>query len=373
MILERIRLISILDTLKIAVGNKVMGVSYYVKFMVDAEGGSVFLASTDFQTFLIVDYGDVAMNVLSDVPPEFLIKFKELYDLVKASTTQDVAISRKNPDKDDHIRVTTNGDFDFPTYTKPEQFPSADFDHKVAGSWESDVLKGIWDKVIVAASKDVTKRSYQGVNFDGNWAASDVRRFAIVKSESSYDGDPMLIPPQLGDVIARCKGDVTIGINGGGNMLIISSPENGIMGGMRLFDVPFVSYEKLFQDRSDVIKIILPKSDFLGTLRRLSCFSEQIYRIGTFTINRTDDGAEIRCTLNQEAGQADETIEAIDFEFQDGVMTGKIAEFQYQIDNLADGIGATKSDEDVSLCFQQDGKLWIDEDDFHYLLSRINA
>ena len=91
--LDRIRLARILDTLKLACGNKVMDVSYYVKFVVDKDNHAVYLNTTDFHTFLVIDFGDVALTTLDDVPEVFLIKFKQLHDLVKYSTTEDVAMS----------------------------------------------------------------------------------------------------------------------------------------------------------------------------------------------------------------------------------------------------------------------------------------
>ena len=372
--LDRIRLAKILDTLKLTQGNKVMEVSFYVKFVVDVENHAVYLGTTDFHSFLVIDFGDVALTNLDDVPGEFLIKFKQLHDLVKASTTEDVGFTHVTGN--DWIRVVTNGSFEFPVYKEISQFPTADFKHEPAGEWDVPELSDIWEKVSTVVSKDVTKLSYQGVNYDGNWCASDNRRFAMVMGgeDHKYEGDSMLIPTVFGDILSRCSGTVSMGKNNMGNMLVINNPESGLVGAMRLLDAKFVQYERVLEMRSPHIKMVMPKQFLLGTLRRLQCFTDKIFKVGIFTITRSAEGATLRCQIEHDANTGDETLDAMDFEF-DGELpeVGEVAQFQYQIDNLATGINAVDSQEEVSISFQQDGKLWIDEGGFHYLLSRISS
>ncbi len=376
MILDRIRLLTILDTLKIASGTKVMEVSYYVKFTIDKAGSAVYLSTTDFQTFMVISYGDIDMIVLDDVPEIFLIKFQQLLSLLKSSTTPDVELCSDN--KDGHIKITTNGSFSFPLFKEASQFPSANFENTVAGIWNAGQLKDIWDKISIAISKDVTKLSYQGVHFDGNWATSDNRRFALVRGDAAhtYDGKSVLIPSAIGAVFARCSGDVKIGVNMDGNMLVVANDDTGMLAAIRLIESQFVPYQKLLDSRQQNVTVTIPKIELLGVLSRLSCFTDKLYKVGRFMITATSEGAQMQCDIEHDTGEGTEIIEATDFDFS-GVksvdqMTNTIA-FSYHIENLADGVSAVDSQTEVVLNIQPDGKLWIDEDSFSYLLSPITT
>ena len=369
--LDRARLANVLDTLRLACGNKVMEVSYYVKFVIDKENQAVYLTTTDFHTFIAIDFGDVSLTNLEDVPDEFLIKFKSLHDLIKYSTTEDARLV--GTDDGRTIEVTTNGTFKFPCYSEISQFPAADFNYESSGEWDVPVLREIWEKVSTVVSKDVTKISYQGVNFDGNWAASDNRRFALVDADEDhpYEGDSMLIPPVFGDILGKMGGSVTIGRNESGNMLILNNVQNGIIAAMRLLDAKFVNYRKVLENRDQLIKLTMPKPILLGALQRMSCVTDKLFKVGSFKLVRNDDGGvSMLCRISHEASTGAEVVPAINY---DGELGDNGAEFQYQIDNLADGINAVESNDEVLISFQTDGKLWIDEGDFHYLLSRISS
>lgn len=374
MILNRSRLIEVLDTLRLAAGNKVMEVSFNVKFIVDRDNHSVYLTTTDFHTFILVDFGDVDLSILDDVPQEFLINFDSFYNLVRASTTDTVLIAQDSDTDENYVYIETNGSFMFPLFGNPSQFPIADFSHTPLASWKVDDLLAIWKKVAPVVSKDVTKLSYQGVNYDGNWAASDNRRFAIYSSGDSYDGQSVLIPTVFGDLVERCKEEVSVGVNAAGNMFVLTNPQTGIMAAMRLVDAKFVAYDRLLKGRSEYITVTVPKRAILGTLRRIGCFTDKLFKIGKFTICRNDDGVKIRCEIHNESNQGTEEIEATDFEIADDAPDEyELASFQYQIDNVAAGIDSVDSKDEVRLSFQRDGKLWIDEDKFHYLLSRVTG
>jgi len=350
-----------------------MEVSYYVKVIVDRENHAVYFSTTDFHSFILVNFGDVSLSPLDDVPEEFLIRFKPLHDLIKCSTTEDVRLV--NGKRKDHIKVTTNGDYEFPTYKEISQFMTADFSFDPIGQWDVPELINIWEKVSTVVSRDVTKASYQGVNFDGNWAASDNRRFAIMRGddEHQYDGESMLIPIVFGEILSRCSGTVTFGRGSGGGMVVLSNPESGIVAAIRLLDAKFVNYNKVLDSRKPYIRMVMPKEYLLGVLQRMSCFTDKLFKVGIFSILRGEEGASIRCQIEHDA-TGDEELEATDFEMDQTLpQEGELVSFQYQVDNLATGISVVDSPDEVSISFLEDGKLWIDEGRFSYLLSRINA
>jgi DNA polymerase III sliding clamp (beta) subunit (PCNA family) len=383
MILDRHRLSDILDTLKISQGNKVMEVSFYVKFMIDSTSHALYLSTTDFHSYIVIDFGDVSLTTLDDVPAEFLIKFQELSNLIKYSTTTDVEITQ---DEDGHILVKTNGIFKFALYPDVEQFPTADFEHQPAGEWDAAALLDIWAKVSPVVSKDTTKASYQGVNFDGNWAASDNRRFAIMMSENGeeYSGASMLIPTIFGNVLNRCKGRVVVGPNSGNSMLVVNNPETGMLAAMRLYDAKFVDYKRVFDGRTQYVQLTIPKVDLSGALNRMSCFTDKVFQVGIFTVIFDGDDVTLRCCIRHDTNEGDEDIVVKEFKFEEQLDSSvrqqvldtgpaEVAKFQYQIKNLAAGIDGTDSKDDVLVSLQEDGKLWIDEGPFHYLLSCIRG
>jgi len=375
--LDRQRLCDILDILKISYGNKVMDVSYCVKFVVDNEAKAVYLSTTDFHAFLMVDFGDVSLSRLDDVPAEFLIQFRQLYSVIKASTTEDVTITRGS--NENHVLIETNGVYKFHLYGDPTLFPVANFVvENVLGKWESGELRDIIDKVKIAVSKDVTKLSYQGINFDGNWAASDNRRLSIVQL---VEGDedaviPILIPPVICEIITHCKGELTLGVNADSSMLIINNVDSGLVAGIRLIDEKFVQYGDIVKNRRHYIKMMMPKQHLLGVLRRIGSFTDKLFKVANLSVMyENGQGAYLKVSIENNDG-GEEILDAMDFDYSDTLPENgveELASHSYQIDNLTIGINAVESDDEVSLCIQDDGKLWIDEDNFHYLLSRITS
>jgi hypothetical protein len=166
---------------------------------------------------------------------------------------------------------------------------------------------------------------------------------------------------------------VKIGINNEGNMIVVTNEGTGLLASMRLIDSPFVPYQKLFDNTQDHIIAKLPKVEILGALKRLCCFTDKIFKVGKFTITATPEGATFRCSIENNVGDGDEIIDAIEFTLagDQSQLDDFEAVYSYQIENLAEGIDAVDSQEEVVLSIQPDGKLRIDEDDFSYLLSPI--
>tara|TARA_R110002126_G_scaffold8882_1_gene40910 strand:+ start:195 stop:1322 length:1128 start_codon:yes stop_codon:yes gene_type:complete len=375
MILDRMRLLNILDTLKMASGHKVMKISDFVKFTVDKSGGAVYMGATNFETFMIVDYGDVSLCQIEDMPDVFLIEFGRLLNLIKASTTTDAKFSCNA--EGDVIKVATNGSFKFPVFKEHDQYPTSDYANNEAGTWQAEELNAIFEKVKIAISKDVTKLSYQGINYDGNWAACDNRRLSVVRGGDNhqYDGKSVLVPATIGELFSRCKGEVKIGVNDDGNMVVITNEGSGLLAAMRLIESPFVPYQRLFDDAKEHIIAKLPKVEILGALKRLGCFTDKIFKVGKLEITTTPTGAQFKCSIENDVGDGAEVIDAMEFEIvgDQSQLEGFSASYLYQIENLSEGIEAVDSQTEVVLHIQPDGKLRINEDKFSYLLSPIVA
>ena len=370
MILNRQRLIGILNILSTAVGNKVMQVADYVCFRVDRENRKLFLSTTDFNAFITIDYGDLVLANLDDVPELFLVNFRLLFAIVKASTTEDASFTQSK--NDNTIQLTTNGHYNLIRYSQPDEFPQADFGYKEIGKWAVPVIQSAWNKAAVAVSKDVTKIAYQGVCYDGNFAASDNRRLSVALGDTKYDGDEILLMPTFGDILRHCKNEVSVGPNDFGSMFIVVCNEIGMVASVRTIEAKFVDYRKLLSDRGAGIVITADKQELIGAISRLLIFTDQIYKVVTIKVIRGDGAACIELSIsNKNAGA--ETVNATSFDFGEREASDNpiVMEAKYHVDNLMDGVSVTDSPKDVELTFQDDGKLWVQEEKFQYLLTRI--
>lgn len=363
MILDRAKLQSILSILGTSVGNKVMKVADYVRFEISS--GRLVLSTTDFHAFLNIDYGSIDSNS-PDKDESFLIDYKQFNAIIKASTTEDVEII----DEGNCIVVETDGIYRFSKYTAPDEFPKADFTCETVATWPVPYIQHCWKQASIAVSQDVTKIDYQGVNYDGSFASTDNRRLAIVTGDSQIDMK-MLIPPIFGDILKHCKSEIVVGKNKQGNMMTVVCNDVGLVAGIRLIEAEFRRYRHMLENRNGII-FTVPKNDLLGALSRLSVFADQIYKVVKIAAVKSVEGITLNLSItNKNVGS--EMIGVIDADFGDSEKPddGIIFSNQYHIDNLASGISVIESSDHVDLSFQPNGMLWIDEENYHYLLSNI--
>lgn len=374
--LDRTRLENVLNVLGTSVGNKVMQVASYICFTVDKEKKTVVVATTDFHAYLKIDFGDVTLAGIEDAPDIFLIDYRELSAIVKGSTTETVSFS----DEGNNIIVTTNGRYRFSKYIKTEDFPFANMNHSVVASWPVPVIQAAWTKASIACSKDVIKMSYQGIYFDGNFVATDNRRISIVEG-NDYDGAPMLIPPVFGNVLKYCKNNVTVGINNDKNLLVISCPEVGLLAGVRLIDATFVDYKQILQSKDISVTATVPKQALLGAIQRLSIFSDKLFKVIELKLRYEEDTSwSLTVSIdNKDAGEEKIAVTDVDVANEDAFADASdkcpdgfdVQHHKYHIDNLCDGVGVVDSPDEVELSFEDNGKLWIQEGTFTYLLSSM--
>lgn len=365
--LNRQRLISILNVLSTCVGNKVMRVADYVCFRVDRENNKLFISTTDFNAFITMDYGDLTLVDLTDVPDMFLVNFKLLHAIIRGSTTENVDFAGSK--SGDLIHVRTNGSYDLTVWPNNDEFPRANFAYTEVGRWPVPVLQAAWNKAVVAVSKDVTKINYQGVNYDGNFAASDNRRLSVAMSEERFDGDPILLMPTFGEIIKNCRNTVSIGPNESRNMFIIVCEELGLVASVRTLDAKFVDYKRLLDSRSDGIKVSMPKQEMIGALSRLSVFTDQLFKVVNIRIKAAaNQMPTMEFSINNKNGG----VEYITALSTDGISAdGVVADNSYHLGNLMDGIVVTESSDNIQMVFEPNGKLWIEEPNYKYLLTKI--
>jgi len=384
--LDRRRLESILNVLGTSVGNKVMKVASYVCFRVDKEKQTVVLATTDFHAYLTMDFGDVSLAGLDDVADVFLINYRELSAIVKTSTTDMVGFT----DDGTSIIISTNGRYRFrkyvtygedgKAYINTEDFPFADMVHSVSASWPVPEIQSAWSKARIACSKDVTKINYQGIYFDGNFAATDNRRLAVVYGEE-YTGPPMLIPPVFGDVLKHCKNLVEVGINDAKTLLVISCKEVGLLAGVRLINATFVNYNKMIESKSPSVTVIANKQSLLSTIQRLTIFADKLFKVIDLKLSSDANGQWLLKVSIENNDSGEEFVDVVGVDVGDeGILDDikdrnpngfDLLEHKYQIDNLCDGVAVVDSSDNISLAFEDDGKLWIEEGPFVYLLSSM--
>ena len=338
-----------------------MKVADFVQFRCDRERNKLMISSTDFNAFLTMDYGDLGMAEM-DVPDVFLIEFRKLMTIVKASTTADIEfIAGKNL-----ITVKTNGEYRLNVWGEPQDFPQHDFGYEELARWPVPEISAAWAKAVIAVSKDVTKMSYQGVCFDGNFAATDNRRLSVVVGEQQSDS--MLLPPVFGEVIKHCKNEVSVGPNESGKTLVVVCEEIGLIASVRLLDAQFQDYRSHIDGYQDGTTVTVFKQDLLGAANRLSIFADQLFKVVKLSLLVVEDKLYLDIDIQNEGG-GNEAIE-IDETNIETLEVGKILEHKYHIDNLIDGVGAV-TDSGVRLDFQDNGFLWIREGNFYYLLTPI--
>lgn len=370
MILDRQRLVNCLLTIGCSVGNKIMKVADYVQFRLDRENRRLFVSVTNFTSFMTMDYGDLGIADITDFPEEFLLDYKMITSILKMSTTKDVDIRQDKVNGP--IIVVTNGKYELQRYGDSSEFPACEYENEMIAKMPVHEIEAAWNKASIAVSKDVTKLSYQGVNFDGNFVATDNHRVSIANLNPEYKGPSIILMPVFGEILKRCKNEVVIGFNKKKNLIIILCQEVGLIASVRLIDAKFVDYRPFFNAREDAIRITYPKQEMIGALDRLENFTDQIYKVIHIVIVK--DGSEVITTLsveNQSAGS--EKIVSSKFQLPDELVDvdGELVNAKYQLDNMKDGIIVTEDQENVVLNIQSDSKVWIEEEKFHYLLTNI--
>lgn len=371
MILNRNHLVEVLNVLGTAVGNKIMKVADYVQFRLNRESRRLIVSTTDFNAFISIDYGDLALANLDDFPDHFLVEYRLLSAILKASTTADVDIRQ---DKiNGPIVVVTNGKYELPRYADPSEFPVNDYSHKPIGRCPVAQLQAAWGKAVVAVSKDVTKINYQGVNFDGSFAATDNRRLSVADTGIAHDGDALLLMPLFGNVLAYCKGDVTIGISNSAKQAVLVCEDINLIASVRLIDAKFAPYKNFLSMKQHGVVLTLPKQELIGIINRLMILTDQVYKVLNFDIIKSGDKVKLNLSISNKA-EGSETLTAsahtLPPEIQD-MADGVIAKYSYHMNNFLDGASVTESADSVVCNVQSDGKLWIEEDRFTYLLTCI--
>ena len=363
--LERQRLIKILGVVGTASGNKVMKVSDYVHFSVDRENNRLFISCSDFNAFMTMEYGDLSMTTIDDVEDVFLVEHRKLLAILKASTTEQVGLESHGT----QLAVETDGSYKLQVWSTPEEFPAADFTFTEVQRWAVPELQSAWNRAAVAVSKDVTKMNYQGVNYDGNFAATDNRRLAVVRGTTEYDGDSMLLPPIFGNVIKHCKNEVRIGPNSKGNMLVVVCDEIGLLASVRLLDAQFQNYRGLMDSRAEGTRVVVDKNKLLGACSRLSVFTDDMYQLLRVSLVCADGDVSL-CLSIAKDGEGNEDIEVDEINI-DNPEPGVIADYRYHLDNVMEGVSALGDPDTVSLEFTEPGFMWVDEEQFTYLLTPI--
>lgn len=359
--LDRIKLSQCLEILKGTCGNKLRPVANCVLF--DFSEGGMSLSTTNFISHTTIGYDDSELK-FQDMPPKFLIDCQQLAAIVKASTTDSVELINS----DTVVTVLANGEYKLRKYPEVDEFPIIDLacDHFVR--WPVGYLKTIWSQVSVALSKDVTKINCQGVHYDGNFVATDNRRLAIVKGDQPYGGKPMSMLPAVGDLLKHCENVVEIGITNDGNMLALKCGQRNLNAGVRLIDAQFVPYQNLIDSAVGKFSVLIDKSMLYGALNRLSILLDKLYKQVNLKVIKDVGGFSLSMSVeNRDCGE--ETVRLSDITGTEDAIQFSGA---YHIDNFIDGIAVIDGD-DVKLTFMQDGKIFIIDDEFTYVLSNIVA
>lgn len=364
MILSRKRVSEILTILGTASGNKIVDVANYVCFRYDRNAHKLLISSTDFNAFITIEYGDLGLDEV-DIGEIFLIDFKKLSSIVKASTTEDIEfIDNKNT-----ITIVTNGNYVFQKLEDVSSFPIFDFNFDEIARWNVSEISNAWDKVVIAVSQDVTKLAYQGVNYDGSFAATDNRRLSVVFGDESTKTPPMLLPTIFGNILKHCKNEVVIGPSKSGNFLVIVCEDVNMIATVRLLDANFNDYRRILGMKEEGKSIVVPKNDVLGAANRLMIFSDAMFKVLKVSVIVADGVAYLDLDLRNKGGGS-ESIPIIDSNVENiADEPGTVLSFNYKIDNFIDGVNSVDDQENVEIEFQDNGFMWICEEKFTYLLT----
>ena len=283
-----------------------------------------------------------------------LIDYKKLANIVRCSTTDDVNIT----DKGDYVRVKTNGTYKFEKWSDIDDFPSADFVSEDLNEFEASKLVSAWSKTVVAVSKDIGKLSFQGVNYDGSFTATDNRRL----SSFQIPGDqrpPVLLPPTMGSIINQCKGNVSIGVSTNGKALVVMSPENNMLASVRILDASFPDYRKFTDaayDDPSCVKVSASLPELMGACDRMQAFTDNNSRTFDLELHGGEHPTIRMHTIHK--GAAEESVDAVlDGEFDDFV----VSKNTYMLDHFMVALGVLDSDSFVSFVIKTNGMMWIRE------------
>jgi DNA polymerase III sliding clamp (beta) subunit (PCNA family) len=369
--LSRVNLLKTLSILGNAVGNKVMVIADFVKISYSSESGRLSMSTTDYNAFINVDHGEVDGG---DQSFDLLIDYKKFANIVRCSTTDNVDIT----DKGEYVRVKTNGTYKFEKWSEIEDFPSADFTSEDLNEFEATKLSSAWSKTVIAVSKDIGKLSFQGVNYDGAFAATDNRRLSCFQIAGDRGGQlpPVLLPPTSGSIISQCRGNVSIGVSTNGKALVIVSPENSMLASIRILDASFPDYRKFtegaFEKGSGTI-VSLSLSELMGACERMQAFTDNDSR----TFNLEVHGGENPSVKMhaQHKGAAEESVDAsLNGNYDDFMVSNNT----YMLDHFMTALGVLDSEAFVRFIVKDNGMMWIKEsrsggDEYLHLLQPVTT
>jgi len=357
--LSRVNLLKTLSILGNAVGNKVMKIADFVKISYSSETGRLQMSTTDYNAFLTVDHGQV------DCGPEsfdLLIEYKKFANIVRCSTTDDVALV----DKGDYVQVKTNGTYKFQKWADVGDFPTADFTCEETTEFEASDLASSWSKAVIAVSKDIGKLSFQGVNYDGSFAATDNRRLSVVRM-SEQEVDPVLLPPTMGSIINQCSGTVHVGVSSNGKALVIVSQENSMFASVRILDATFPDYRKFLGGADGGMNVLVSLPDLVGACDRMEAFTDNNSR--TFEVEV--HGGESPC-IQMKVDNQGAALETIDVKI-DAEGEGVLSKHTYMLDHFMAAINVVDSDQIASFTIKDNGMMWIKEASYLHLLQPISG
>jgi len=359
--LSRVNLLKTLSILGNAVGNKVMQIADFVKISYSAETRRLQMSTTDYNAFLSVDHGLVAGG---DESFDLLIEYKKFANIVRCSTTDDVELI----DKGDYVQVKTNGKYKFQKWQEVSDFPTADFSCDETTEFDAADLASAWSKTVIAVSKDIGKLSFQGVNYDGSFAATDNRRLSVVRT-SDQQVDPVLLPPTMGSIINQCVGTVDIGVSANGKALVIISQENSMLASVRILDATFPDYRKFLGGAEGGMEVLVSLPDLVGACDRMEAFTDNNDRTFEMEVHG-GESANIQMRVNNK-GAALETIDVrVD---GDAGSEGLLSKHTYMLDHFMAAINVVDSDQIVSFTVKDNGMMWIKESGYLHLLQPITG
>lgn len=357
--LSRVNLLKTLSILGNAVGNKVMQIADFVKISYSAETRRLQMSTTDYNAFLTVDHGEVDFG---DDSFDLLIEYKKFANIVRCSTTDDVELV----DKGDYVQVKTNGTYKFQKWEDVSDFPSADFSCEKVTEFESTDLASAWSKAVIAVSKDIGKLSFQGVNYDGSFAATDNRRLSVVRM-SDQSLDPVLLPPTMGSIISQCSGKVDVGVSDNGKALVIVSQENSMLASVRILDATFPDYRKFLATADGGTDVLVSLPELVGACERMEAFTDNTNR----TFDMEIHGGE-SSSIHMQVNNKGAALETMDVKLQgDEAGEGVVSKHTYMLDHFMAALNVVDSGQVVSFTVKENGMMWIKESTYLHLLQPI--